>query len=80
VGRARHHRRAAEVAGRSESSGPVSPASHVRPDRSAELIAADVLTVLAALHIAAWWAAYAGGRDAEVARYRSMARSLGDDR
>lgn len=42
--------------------------------------AADVLTVLAALHIAAWWAAYCGGRGGEVARYRSVSRSLGDDK
>lgn len=55
-------------------------ASLVRPDGSAELSAADVLTVVAALAIAAWWASYCGGRDGEVARYRSLARSLGDDR
>jgi hypothetical protein len=57
----------------------VSTASHVRPDGSAELAAADLLAVLAALSIGAWWAEYGGGRDAEVARYRSLARSLGDD-
>jgi hypothetical protein len=58
----------------------VSADSHVRPDGSAELTAAGLPTALAALSIAAWWAEYAGGRAAEVARYRSLARSLGDDR
>ena len=58
----------------------MSAASHVRPDGSAELSADDVVTALAALNIAAWWAGFAGGRAAEVARYRSLSRTLGDDR
>jgi hypothetical protein len=51
-------------------------ASCVRPDGSAELSAADVLTVRTALHIAAWWATYAGGRDSEAAKYGDLARVL----
>ena len=60
----------------------MSAASHVRPDGSAELSADDVVTALAlaALNIAAWCAGFAGGRAAEVARYRSLSRTLGDDR
>ena len=55
-------------------------AARVRPDGSADLTPADVLTVVGALHIAAWWADYAGGRETEVARYRALSRTLGDDR
>jgi hypothetical protein len=52
--------------------------SHMRPDGSAELTAADLPAVLTALHIAAWWAAYCGGRDGEAARYSTLARTLRD--
>jgi hypothetical protein len=49
------------------------------PDGSAQLDPDDVLTVLSALADAAWWQAQHGTPEA-AARYRSLARSLGDDR
>ena len=50
-----------------------------RPDGSAQLSAVDVQTVLGALADAAWWQAQHGTPE-RAARYRSLARSLGDDR
>jgi hypothetical protein len=51
----------------------------VRPDGSAQLSVTDVQTALSALAAATWWAEYAG-RAELIARYHSLARSLGDDR
>ena len=53
--------------------------TRVRPDGSAQLSVIDVQTVLGALSAAIWWAEYAG-RPQLIARYRSLSRSLGDDR
>ena len=50
-----------------------------RPDGSASLSAVDVQTVLGALADAAWWQAQHGTPE-RAARYRSLSRSLGDDR
>lgn len=54
-------------------------ATRVTPDGSATLSAVDVQTVLGALADAAWWQAQHGTPE-RAARYRSLARSLGDDR
>ena len=54
-------------------------ATRVTPDGSASLSAVDVQTVLGALADAAWWQAQHGTPE-RAARYRSLARSLGDDR
>ena len=48
----------------------------VRPDGSAAVAAADVRVLLGALADAAEWT----DTGADAARYRSLARSLGDDR
>ena len=53
--------------------------SHVRLDGSAQLSVTDVQTALSALSAAAWWAEYSGRLEL-IARYRGLARSLGDDR
>jgi hypothetical protein len=54
-------------------------ATSVRPDGSAQLSVIDVQTALSTLATAAWWAEYSG-RPQLIARYRSLAQSLGDDR
>ena len=50
------------------------------PTGQATLSAADLLTVLGALRDGARWNEQGHGDPATAARYRSLARSLGDDR
>ena len=56
------------------------PVSAVAPAGQATLSAADVLTVLGALRDGARRNEQGHGEPATAARYRSLARSLGDDR
>lgn len=55
------------------------PGTHLTMDGEAVIRGEDVLTVLAALADGAWWQAQHGD-PGNAARYRALARSLGDDR
>jgi hypothetical protein len=54
--------------------------SAVALDGSVTLTPAEVLTVLGALRDGARWNDYPPGDPAVAARYRSLARSIGEDR
>ena len=56
------------------------PVTAAAPAGQATLSSADVLTVLGALRDGARWNDYPPGDPATAARYRSLARSLGEDR
>ena len=65
-----------EVVGEAGTAAAAPSATAVRPDGSAVVAAADVPVLLGALADAAGWT----DSGADAARYRSLARSLGDDR
>ena len=71
---------AAELAAQVRWLLEATPASAAAPAGQATLSPADVLTVLGALRDGARWNDYPPGDPAAAARYRSLARSLGDDR
>lgn len=62
--------------------GPGQPGTHMTPWGDLVIRAADAQAVIGALSAAEWWARYSqeNGSLEQIARWRSIARALGDDR